>query len=238
MRGYQLVRRLLAGMAVAVLLAGCASTAKTSDTGSEPGGSTAAVSANGDGASSSAGTDETSEVSSSPAVEGSGPESPQPQQNGGPSITVASLPVGGVGTPDPTNPDQQCGSVNWLLDPLPSGVVIHLGDISFDPPGVFDQGGSGCGSDQPACGSGTTWAGGNASCSVPVVQLDPSSSAEVTIVLAGRISCPSQAVCDQLRNQLNGRTGSQATVTAVPHDAESSDTPTPSDQASSSPAGS
>lgn len=245
MRGYQLARRVLSAMAVAALLAGCGSATKDSadTTGSGPAGSTASVSGDAGGASSS---DETNEATSPPPVEGSGPESPQPQQNGGPSITVASLPVGGVGTPDPANPDQQCGSVNWLLGPLPSGVLVQLGDISFDPTGIFKQGGSGCGSDQPVCDSGTTWTAGSSGCSVPVIQLDAGSEADVAIVVAGKISCPSQAVCDQLRNQLDGHTGSQAIVTAVAHDAQSSDTASPSetpspsdtDQASSSPAGS
>lgn len=235
MRGFPLARRLLTALAVAALLAGCGSATKNSG----PAGSTAAVSGDAGGVSSPPSGDDASEVSS-PAPEGTGPESPQPKQDGGPSISVASLPVGGAGTADPANPDQQCGSVNWLLGPLPSGVVVQLGDISFDPPGIFERGGDGCGSDQPVCNSGTTWTEGSSSCSVPVIQLDPSSAADVTIVVAGKINCPSQAVCDQLRGQLNGQSGSQAIVTAIPHDTQTSDasTSSPSDQASSSPAGS
>lgn len=246
MRGYQLARQVLSVMAVAVLLAGCGSATKDSagTTGSGPARSAASVS--GDAGGSSSVGDETSEATSPPSAEGSGPESPQPQQDGGPSITVASLPVGGVGTPDPANPDQQCGSVNWLLGPLPPGVLVKLGDISFDPSGIFKQGGSGCGSNQPVCDSGTTWTEGSSGCAVPVIQLDASSAADVAIVVAGKISCPSQAVCDQLRDQLNGHTGSQAIVTAIAHDTQSSDTsttspsesPSDTDQPSSSPAGS
>ena len=220
----QLIRGSVVVLAVLALLTGCGGSAGGSggaaDTGSAAGpssgtdaGSTAAADA---GSNPDAGT-------SSPAAEGSGPESPQPAQGGGPSITVASLPVGGAGTPDPNNPDQQCGSVNWLLGSLPSDVVIELGDISLNPDGIFRLGGSGCPSDQPICGSATRWTTGSSGCGVPVIQLDPNSDATATIEVAGTVHCASQAECDQLAEQLKGASGSQATVTAVPHGSSSSD---------------
>lgn len=175
---------------------------------------------------------------SSPASEGSGLESPQPSQDDGPSITVASLPVGGVGTPDPANPDQQCGSVNWLLDTLPAGVVVELGAVSLNPSGVFQLGGSGCGADQSQCGAGLRWTEGSSGCSVPVTQLRADADATVTIEVAGRIRCPDRQTCDGLAKQLSRHPGSQAVLTAVPHEAGSSGgAPSDGSSAGESPSG-
>ena len=232
MRGTQLGRRVLAAMAVAALLAGCGGGAK--DSGNSTDSSVGTTTAQAD-------TSDGSDFSS-PAVEGSGPESPPPRKDGGPSITVASLPVGGNADQDPENPLQQCASVNWLLGSLPSGVVVRLGDVSFDPSGIFQQGGSGCGSNQPVCHAGTTWTKDGSSCSLPVTQLDESSAADVTLLVPGKISCPSQVVCDQLNGQLTGQTGLQIVLTAIPNGTPSPDASTSSPaepaQASSSPAGS
>lgn len=241
----QLIRGSVVVLAVLALLTGCGGSGKGSGGSADTG--SAAGSSGGTEAGTAAATDAGSNPDSgdsSPAAEGSGPESPQPAQGGGPSITVASLPVGGIGTQDPNNPDQQCGSVNWVLGPLPTDVVVELGDISFDPSGIFSLGGSGCPSDQPICGSATRWTTDSSGCVVPVVQVDPNSGSTVSIVVAGTVHCASQAECDQVGEQLKNASGSRATVTAVPHgsssdsSSESPSSESPSSESASSPPGS
>src|SRR5947207_714819 len=66
----------------------------------------------------SSGTDSSRVVSSqtetdtTPATEGSGPESPQQSKDAGPVAHLPSLPIGGD-EPDQSG-DQQCATVNWL----------------------------------------------------------------------------------------------------------------------------
>lgn len=205
-----------------LVLAGCGGSSAGSGGGSDTGGSgvSSAASNSGTGSSGSG----SSDAGSAPATEGSGPETPQSAQPGGPSLTVVSLPVGGSATPDGSNTDQQCGSVSWRLDSIPDGVTVQLGDVSLSPSGIFDLGGSGCGSDQTVCSSGLTWTAASSGCAVPVTQTDPSSSGTVTIEVPGVINCPSQAVCDDLRGELGdlAASHSQAFVTAVPHSSSDS----------------
>ncbi|HEU5271896.1 MAG TPA: hypothetical protein VFU36_18385 [Jatrophihabitans sp.] len=216
----QLTRGSIVVLAVLALLTGCGGSAGGPGGAADTGSATAGTDA---GTATDAGSNPDA-GDSSPAAEGSGPESPQPAQGGGPSITVASLPVGGDGGHDSNdpNPAQQCGSVNWLLGPLPADVVVELGDISFDPSGIFSLGGSGCPSDQPTCQSGTHWTTDNSGCGVPVIQGDPNADSTVSIVVAGTVHCASQAECDQLAEQLKSGSGTQATITAVPFGSSSS----------------
>ena len=182
-------------MAVAVCAAGCG-TGTTNKSGSGTGSPA-----------------DTSDLGSAPVTEGSGPETPQQSVNGGPSISVASLPIGGAPAPG-SDPSQQCASVN-LLAPVPAGATVQLADVSFDPDGVFQVGGSACPSDQTPCASLRWTHQSSPGCVVPVEQATDS-SATVTVIVAGTVSCTSQSVCDGYKSQLDKAGGSQDQLTAVP----------------------
>jgi hypothetical protein len=184
-------------MAVAVCVAGCSTGSKNrSGSGTDSPGDTSSTN-----------------LGSAPATEGSGPETPQQSVNGGPSISVASLPIGGAPAPG-SDPSQQCASVN-LLAPVPAGATVQLGDVSFDPAGVFQVGGSSCPSDQTPCASLQWTQQSSPACVVPVEQVTDS-SATVTVSVSGTVICTSQNVCDDYKGQLDKAGGSQDQLTAVP----------------------
>jgi hypothetical protein len=184
-------------MAVAVCIAGCG-TGSTTKGGSRT--------------DSSADTSST-DLGSAPATEGSGPETPQQSVKGGPSISVASLPIGGAPAPG-SDPSQQCASVN-LLAPVPAGATVQLGDVSFDPDGVFQVGGGACPSDQTPCASLRWTQQSSPGCVVPVEQVTDS-SATVTVIVSASVTCTSQSVCDDYKSQLDKAGGSEDQLTAVP----------------------
>jgi hypothetical protein len=181
-----------------LLVTGCATETSNPATGS--GGSSAD--------SSSAATD------SEPATESTGPEPPESSRNGGPAITVASLPIGG--SPD-VDGAQQCGDVNWLgQKPLPPGVAVSVEQIGLDREGIFQFGGEACrNSGRPTCSTSWMWTSTQTSgCSVPVVQIvDPESPQEVTLILSGTVRCADISACKQA---LSGQEGSSVVFEADP----------------------
>jgi hypothetical protein len=182
------VTTLAAVVAVLVLLgAGC--TGKSSD------------SANSTNTASSS--DSASLADSTPATEGSGPESPQPSKNGGPSLSVASLPIGGgvseVG-------DLQCADVHMVgAGELPAQVVISLDEITLKPGGLFDLASGNCGANEPACSTSWTWTPDtlNNGCIVAAKQVVDANTVPAdtfaSLILVATIHCPDDSSCNQLR---------------------------------------
>jgi hypothetical protein len=155
-----------------------------------------------------------SAADSSPPQEGAGPESPRPQTKSGPTVPIASLPIGG--SPD-VEGARQCGQVNLLgVDQLPPGISISVDSIALNPPGIFDFGGDLCGS-APPCTTSWTWTTETASktCAVAVTQVADASKS-VTLELSSTVSCPDQNTCELARRVLRAGGGSQLLSTAVP----------------------
>lgn len=210
-----LAARTAVALALFVLATGCASS--TPDTaGTATVGATASQSATATDNSAPAGdstsdsttagnsvspTGVASETASIPAVEGTGAESPQQPANGGPTISVASLPVGGDVNTDGA---RQCAHVNLITnDQLPKWVSVSIDSISLSPEGIFRLGGDLCEPAGPAC-AGYSWTAGTTGreCAVDVTQIKDSTDT-VTLVLAGTVHCPDQRTCDQVQNAFN-----------------------------------
>ncbi len=194
MNALHIAARCALAVVLAVLVAGCSDSAT-------------------DSSSTSADTP-TTEVDFVPPTETTGPESPQPSQNGGPAISVASLPIGGNSGND--GEAQQCAEVNWLgTNPIPHDVSISVDAIGLDPTGVFTFGGDGCNPGTPACTTSWTWAAGAAAqCVVAVTQVvDPPQDVDVQLVMKGTVHCTEQRLCEAA---VSGSGGSQITFTAQP----------------------
>lgn len=149
-------------------------------------------------------------VGSTPAAEGSGPESPQASSNH-PTISVAALPIGG-GPPDQVA-GLQCQHVflTNVSDHVPDGVRISVNAIHLDPDGVFSIVGDGCGGSDPSC-VGWSWskASLDKSCLVAAKQNDGISAQPgdlVTLTLAADLTCEDQATCSQLQPLFIGADG-------------------------------
>ncbi len=180
MNALRVTTRGAVAVAVALLAAGC-----TTHSASPPGSST----------------ESTTSVDSTPATEGSGPETPQARQNGGPAISVASLPVGGNVDGDAA---RRCIHVNWLgTKPIPHDVSVSLDGAALDPDGVFDLSAGGCAQpNDPPCGTSWTWSSNTAdtSCQIAATQV-VNSDQTVTLVLAGTVHCASEQACESFVGQ-------------------------------------
>ena len=156
-------------------------------------------------------------------------ESPLPRSNGGNSLSVAPLPVGG--SADQTGATDVCANFVWLgtltgtatlsgLDPQISG-PFKLADVA-----------SACGSDaqQPCQGLTLTAATNSAtSCSVGLEwQSDQSGNSggtvAVSVTLAGTLTCPgsSAAVCQQVRMDLLSKAAVQSPAATIDFEPPSS----------------
>ena len=148
----------------------------------------------------------TVDVNTAPATEGTDPEAPQSKQNAGPSISIASLPIGGNVDEDGT---QQCAEVNWLgPKPIPQGVTITIDAIGLDPEGIFELD-STCG-DRP-CQTSWQWVSATESidCTVAARQVVDSDQT-VTLVLSGTVHCGDDNACDEFRRAAeDSQSGSQ-----------------------------
>jgi hypothetical protein len=180
------MRALVAAVSVTVLLlAGCSSTDGGTPTPVET------VSA---------------EDTAEPAPEPTEAESTQPEQKQ-PSISIASLPIGGASVDD-VHPN--CYSVNLTDTWLPAGVTIELGTATFNPEQVFGTDQQSCPDELLAC-PGVRWtADQHDTCYVGVRQLV--SSGSTTLQVPGQATCESQSDCDSLL----GRSGSRIVLTALP----------------------
>jgi len=186
-----IARRTALVMVAALLVAGCATDSTTlSD-------------------SSSGLTDQA--LTSAPATEGTGPETPQESEETAPSISVPTLPVGGDPDVDGLS---QCAHANWLGSEIPPGVEVSITGVSLDPDDVFSVGGDLCGSGN-SCADSWTWTADNQGdeCTVAVTQ-QIDSDQQVTLVLDGTVTCSSQSLCDEFENAGGLFDGSQITFTA------------------------
>jgi hypothetical protein len=148
----------------------------------------------------------TADDTTEPAPEPTDAESTQPEQKQ-PSISVASLPIGGSSVDD-LHPS--CYSVSLTDTSLPAGTTIELGSATFKPEGVFAADQQSCPGDLPGC-TGVRWtADQHDTCYVGVRQLV--SSGSTTLQVPGQATCESQSDCDSLL----GRSGSQIVLTASP----------------------
>jgi hypothetical protein len=146
----------------------------------------------------------------SPAAEGTGPESPLPRSNGGNSLTVAPMPVGG--NADQTGATDVCANFVWL-GTLPGTARLSGLDPQISGPFKLADVASACGSDaqQPCQGLTLTAATNSATpCSVGLEWQSGQSgksggTVAVSVTLAGTLTCPgsSAAVCQHLMNQLD-----------------------------------
>lgn len=208
-----------AALILLALSAGCASSSGSSTAGSSaPEGSSATDGSTSTGTTSSetsaASHASPSEADTTPAQEGSGAESPQSAQKGGPTISVASLPVGG-------NTDQkgaaQCGHVNLIAhNELPRGISISIDSIGLSTEGVFTLGGDLCAPDSTPCTTAWTWTTDTASrqCTVAVTQVADSDK-PVALVLVGTVHCPDQQACDDVQRSFDGN-GSNTQIQFTP----------------------
>ncbi|MER7245025.1 hypothetical protein [Kribbella sp. NPDC000426] len=148
----------------------------------------------------------TADDTTEPAPEPTDTESTQPEQKQ-PSISIASLPVGGASVDD-LHPN--CYSVSLTDTSLPAGVTIELGSATFNPEGIFGADQQSCPDNLPAC-AGFRWTTDqHDTCYVGVRQLV--SSGSTTLQVPGEATCESQSDCDSLL----GRSGSQIVLTALP----------------------
>jgi|SRR6266545_2166381 len=157
-----------------------------------------------------------------PTVEPTGqPETPQQPGQGGPSIPVPTLPIGG--TPDGSDIDQ-CVVANWLGDSdVPKNVSIIVNTVQIKPPGVFDKIGSGCDS-TPAC-EGFAFTSTRTNCSVKVrAKATHGQSARLTIT--GQLRCP--AGQDQLCREFVKKIKPQSIELVQPGEPPASDASPPS----------
>ncbi|HEX8305045.1 MAG TPA: hypothetical protein VF612_09215 [Jatrophihabitans sp.] len=199
-----------AAVLLVVLAAGCSTSTPSSTTDASATDSTSA----GTGASSgspTASSDSPSPADSSPAQEGTGAESPQPAQQGGPTISVASLPIGGNTEEDGA---RQCGHVNLIPpSPLPPGIKFSINSIELTPAGIFSISDDPCGS-APPCTTSWTWTSEAPSeCTVAVTQLIDSTDT-VTLTIGSTATCPDQSTCDRVESEFKGN-GSQVRFTAL-----------------------
>ncbi|MDQ1739587.1 MAG: hypothetical protein QOE53_1239 [Pseudonocardiales bacterium] len=143
------------------------------------------------------------QTDSTPAQEGTGAESPQPEQKGGPTISVASLPVGGNRDEDGA---RQCGHVGLIVhNGLPAGISISIDSIGLSREGIFTLGGDLCAPDSAPCTTTWTWTTdtANKQCAVAVTQVADSEE-PVALVLVGTVHCPDQRACDDVQRSFDG----------------------------------
>lgn len=222
---FSLATRAAVAVALVLLTAGCGGSSSTSagssTTGSdstEATGSTA-VATSTEGAASTGQPATVPDSSappaaSSPAPEGTGAESPQPAQQGGPTISVASLPLGGETTEDGA---RQCGHVSLIVhNQLPKDVSISIDSIGLSREGVFTLGGDLCAPDSTPCTTAWVWTTDTATreCTVAVTQVADSEQ-PVALVLAGTVHCPDQSACDDVQRSFDGN-GSNTRIEFTP----------------------
>lgn len=138
-------------------------------------------------------------VTSTPPMEGSGPEPPQPRQPEQPSVKLVRLPIGGGFTGD-EHEAARCVEVRLASD-IPKGVsrISVAARATFDHEGIFAVGGKGCGNQQPLCKEFTAQ---QTNCLLPVVQLKDS-TITVTLSLYGTPTCVDKGSCEAFEKSAN-----------------------------------
>jgi hypothetical protein len=137
----------------------------------------------------------------SPAMEGTGPETPGAKVDGN-SVDLPGLPVGG-GTGGNTQVNQ-CVTVSWIGDPIPGGVSVVVKDIQVDPKDAFRISGSKCGDFDGCAKSSFSFTTSPGKCSVPIAANTTNGSA--SLLLFGEPVCAdgNERVCDDFTAGLTG----------------------------------
>lgn len=153
------------------------------------------------------------EDSSAPGAEGSGPESPQASQGGGPVLSVPSLPTGGDAAPSQADPSQHCANVSWVGVPndFPHDITLSVDKVELDTSGAFELGGDGCDSGPPCDSWVWTWDNNSAQCHVSARQVGAEGTAKV--VIHATLHCPTQQACEEFASRM-GSTGNPPTFDA------------------------
>ena len=141
---------------------------------------------------------QTEEALPPPPAESTGAEQPQNQQNQ-PSVTLASLPVGGSGPSQ--NPD--CVQVSWSDPAFRDGVKIVITDVDVE--GDFKEQGTSC---QTPC-RGYVFTSDQGSCQVRVGYDIPESPRDLsgTIGLSGNCVAPDDATCQKVEEDIKNAPG-------------------------------
>jgi hypothetical protein len=125
-----------------------------------------------------------------PPVEPSGPEVPASRAPSKPSISLASVPIGGQSQND--GEPQQCVEVSYLGNvDIPEGVEISVTGASFKPR-VFETGGDACSGEAPLCldGGVTYTADSTGPCLIPIRFVGTESVDNARLSVSGRVKCP------------------------------------------------
>lgn len=128
-----------------------------------------------------------------------------------PAVTVPQLPIGG-GADDPGQVEQ-CVSVSFLGDEIPSGIEIVPEAVSFSEP-LFEQGGGECTSgDTPCLTGGFAFTAANDDTQGGICYLAvratgtraPDDFDDVAMTMTGRLDCPpgQQAACEEFARELD-----------------------------------
>ncbi|MDQ1745177.1 MAG: hypothetical protein QOE23_3516, partial [Pseudonocardiales bacterium] len=142
-----------------------------------------------------------------------GAESPQPARQA-PTISVASLPVGGDTDQDGA---RQCGHVSLIVhNELPKGISVSIDSIGLSRKDIFTLGGDLCAPDSPPCTTAWMWTTdtANRQCTVAVTQVTDSAE-PVALVLTGTVHCPDQSACDDVQHSFDAN-GSNTRIQFTP----------------------
>jgi hypothetical protein len=142
----------------------------------------------------SADTSSPTDASSSPDVEGTGPEQPRPPDKGT-SVSFPDLPAGRDDYDD--SQVRQCMTVKWLgRTDIPAGVSVQVKTVRITPPGVFDLNGTRCGGVR-GCTDSFAFTSAGESCSVSI-KATAKNGMDAYLRLAGRCVSRNVQQCDEL----------------------------------------
>jgi hypothetical protein len=131
---------------------------------------------------------------SSPEVEGTGPEQPRPPDKGT-SVSFPDLPAGEDDYDD--SQLQQCITVKWLgRTKVPAGVSVQVKTVRITPPGVFNLNGTRCGGVR-GCTESFAFTAARESCSVSI-KATAKNETDAYLRLTGRCVSKSAQQCDEL----------------------------------------
>lgn len=167
------------------------------------------------------------EATTEPPVEPTEPEQPQSRQPNRPAINNAKLPIGG--SPELGANGRGCVNPVWGSGELPAGVTITARRFEVSGDDVIEFFQAACDGQQPACGPGSLFSGDAPACYLGVRK---TGSGVATVNVFGDITCPSEAVCEEVRKNFLGA-GSSLTFDTTgggePPPTEETPTETPTD---------
>lgn len=131
---------------------------------------------------------------SSPEVEGTGPEQPRPPDKGT-AVSFPDLPAGQDDYDD--SQVRQCLTVKWLgRTDIPAGVSVQVKAVRITPRGVFDINGTSCGGVR-GCTASFAFTSADESCSVPL-KATGTDGTNAYLRLTGRCVSRNAQQCDEL----------------------------------------